>query len=198
MDDCVDDYATDVLGGIMDAIKNPLNTSNVCGLMVTNMSNGFRTGFVNPVYNELKILRGNNPNLHYQYLVLRKTGKVMNFLRFFPQYKKHFAQFKEHFNSYVTRLHNLYINIYVLKINKMDDVTDKRDKYHLSKLHFERYLPALRAFKQHVLEQTNGLEDVKSKSEDSNAKPKDSNAKPKITLRDVYNYMDSEGVICPF
>lgn len=167
-------YETDVLGGINAAIANPLNKHTVCGLMITNLNNGFRTGFVNPVYMEVKLLRGNNPNLHYQYLVLRKTNKVTQFLDYFPQYIPMFKDFKGHFKTYVARLHTLYMNVHVLKITKIEEVEDKRDKYHVTKLHFERYLPALRNFKQ------NG------------------GNKPKINLREVYLYLDSEGVIAPF
>ena len=40
---------------------------NYLGVMITNMETGERTKIQNSVYDEVKTLRGNNPNLQYQY-----------------------------------------------------------------------------------------------------------------------------------
>lgn len=160
---------------LVEAIaKNPLNSYKIPGIMVTHLESGLRTSFANVKYNEVKLLRGNNSSLHYQYLMLRKIEKVAEFLQYFPQYRAHFNMFCEHFDTYATRIHNLYLNIHVLKIAKLDEIEDKRDKYHIEKLHYEHFIPALKAFKQ---------------SSDA--------IKPKITRKMVVKYLDSENIMVP-
>ena len=148
--------------------------------MVTQLETGFRTSFINAKYAEVKILRGNNPNLHYQYLVLRKINKVAAFERYFPQYKTYFDRFETHFMAFATRIHQLYINVHVLKITTLAELTDKKDKYHVEKLHYERYLPMVKASKN----ASNESKDLKE-------------LKPKITRKIVIEYLDSENVMVP-
>ena len=157
-------------------MKNPLNSYKVPGVMVTELNTGFRTSFINDKYTEIKLLRGNNPNLHYQYLVLRKAQKADEFLRHFPQYGAHFARFKEHFETFATRLHRLYMDVHVTKITTLNTIEDKRDKYHVEKLHYTCYVPAIKLFK----------------SGDSNVA-----VKPKVTRKMVMEYLDGENVMVP-
>jgi hypothetical protein len=166
-------YYEELFENVKKTIENPLNSHMIPGIMITQLETGFRTSFVNAKYAEVKILRGNNPNLHYQYLVLRKIGKVAAFERYFPQYKIYFDRFETHFMAFATRIHQLYINVHVLKITTLAELTDKKDKYHVEKLHYERYLPMLKASK-----------DLKE-------------LKPKITRKIVIEYLDSENVMVP-
>jgi hypothetical protein len=169
-------YYEELFENVKKTIENPLNSHMIPGIMVTQLETGFRTSFINAKYAEVKILRGNNPNLHYQYLVLRKIGKVAAFERYFPQYKTYFDRFETHFMAFATRIHQLYINVHVLKITTLAELTDKRDKYHVEKLHYERYLPMIKASK-----------DLKASME----------LKPKITRKIVIEYLDSENVMVP-
>lgn len=166
-------YYEELFENIKKTIENPLNSHIIPGIMVTQLETGFRTSFINTKYAEVKILRGNNPNLHYQYLVLRKINKVAAFERYFPQYKTYFDRFETHFMAFATRIHQLYINVHVLKITTLAELTDKKDKYHVEKLHYERYLPMVKASK-----------DLKE-------------LKPKITRKIVIEYLDSENVMVP-
>jgi hypothetical protein len=169
--------------------ENPLNSHVIPGIMMTNLETGFRTSFVNAKYTEIKILRGNNPNLHYQYLVLRKTNKVADFLHYFPQYAAHFDVFSLHFMTFATRIHQLYLNVHVLKINTLADLVDKSDKYHVEKLHYERYLPMLKAAKAALNSAANIAHNSEFKSTEI--------PKPKITRKLVIEYLDSENVMVP-
>ncbi len=163
---------TSIIDNIVACMQNPLNSFAIPGVMVTHIPTGMRMSYPNLAYAEMKMLRGNNPNLHYQYLVLRKINKVDMFVHHFPQYRAHFARFREHFDTFVNRIHRLYLNVHVLKISKLDEVEDKRDKYHIEKLHYEHYIPALKEFKK---------------------MPTDT--KPKITRKMVVQYLDSENVM---
>lgn len=164
------------IGNIVRVTKNPTNSYRIPGVMITELDTGFRTSFANVKYEEVKLLRGNNPNLHYQYLVLRKVNRDAEFLRYFPQYSAHFARFREHFDAFATRIHRLYIDVHVTKVIALDAVEDKRDKYHIQKLHYNFYIPALKSFK----------------SGDSNDA-----IKPKVTRATVVEYLDGENIMVP-
>ena len=121
-----------------EALSNPLNEFTNVGIMVTDQETGLRTAYHNKIYLEVKSLRGNNPNLHYQYLLLRKIGKVSEFLRYFPMYRKHFNKFLEHFTLFTERIHKLYWEVHV---KKTASVPEKYEKYFVEKIHYEVFLP---------------------------------------------------------
>jgi hypothetical protein len=85
------------------------------GILITHMETGDRTMIVNPVYEDLKLLRGNHPNLLYHYLDLKKNNKVIHFLIEFPIYKQLFYNFDMIFQGFVTNIHNAYVSYYVKK-----------------------------------------------------------------------------------
>jgi hypothetical protein len=116
------------------------STYNLPGIMFLNKETGDRACIENPVYSEVKILRGNHPNLHYQYLCLRRINKVEEFLNYFPQYSKTFYRFFNQFESFVTNTHQSYLSYYIKKEGKQIS-----QKYFpvIYKLHHEIYLPAL-------------------------------------------------------
>ena len=122
-----------------EALSNPLNEFTNVGIMVTDQETGLRTAYHNKIYLEVKSLRGNNPNLHYQYLLLRKIGKVSEFLRYFPMYRKHFNKFLEHFTLFTERIHKLYWEVHVKKT--VPEIPEKYEKYFVEKIHYEVFLP---------------------------------------------------------
>jgi hypothetical protein len=124
---------------IRDVVSSRLNSPASPGVMVTDLETGLRTTFYNPKYLELKLLRGNNPNLHFHYLMLRKTGKVAEFLQYFPMYAKHFNHFHEHFKFVKKRIRKLYWQVHVKKTATLTE--QSRDKYFVEKLHYEVFLP---------------------------------------------------------
>ena len=116
--------------------------SSVPGLMFLNPETGDRSCWENPAYVSLKELRGNHPNLHYQYLCLRRIDKVMDFLKHFPQYKKVFHRFYNQFEEYVTKIHQAYVSYYVRKEGVQ---IPKKYFVVIHKIHHEVYIPSLSA-----------------------------------------------------
>ena len=134
-------YVLDQIPNLEEALSNPLNEYTNVGIMVTDQETGLRKAYHNNKYLEVKSLRGNNPNLHYQFLMLRKIGKVSEFLRYFPLYRKHFNKFLSHFTLFSERIHKLYWEVRVKKSVSLSDIHDKHDKYFVEKLHYEVFLP---------------------------------------------------------
>jgi hypothetical protein len=110
------------------------------GIMLLNVETGDRACLENPVYTAAKTLRGNHPNLHYQYLCLRRIGKVIDFLNYFPQYKTYFSNFHKQMESFVTNVYESYKSYYIKKEGKQ---ISKRYFAIIYKLHHDVYLPSL-------------------------------------------------------
>ena len=118
------------------------------GLMITNLKTGMRTCMENKTYKEVRELRGNNPNLQYQYLCLLKMGKVMDFLKYFPQYKQVFYRFYKQFQEFVTNVHQSYMSYY---IKKTGDKISKKYFPIIYKLHHDIYLTSLGEGKDKII-----------------------------------------------
>jgi hypothetical protein len=114
--------------------------SQTVGIMFTNIDSGIRSSMHNPTYETMKILRGNNPNIQYQYLCLRKTQKVKEFLSYFYQYKRLFFNFYTDCNNFINNLHTSYVTYYVKKQNVQ---ISKKYFPHIYKIHHNIYLPSL-------------------------------------------------------
>lgn len=121
---------------------------NKVGLMFTNIKTGMRSALENPTYKEVKELRGNNPNLQYQYLCLLRMGKVMDFLLYFPQYKPIFYRFYKEYQEFITNVHQSYISYY---IRKSGQNISKKYFPLICKLHHEVYLPSLAEGKEKII-----------------------------------------------
>jgi hypothetical protein len=129
-------------------VANPENSDRILGLMVVDLLTGLlRTKFLNPKYLEMKQLRGNNPNLQYHYLQLRKSKKVDEFLAHFPMYAKHFEHFLEQFKTFGKRVRSVYWEVFVKKTKPFEELK-YRDKFFVQKLHFEVFLPQHRENKK--------------------------------------------------
>ena len=93
-----------------------MNTSyNIVGIMLHNRATGERTKIRNPVYEQVRRLRGNQPKLQYQYLCLRKEGKVKDYLQYYPENKHDFSQFRDQVHLFTNTLHQNYISCYIRK-----------------------------------------------------------------------------------
>jgi hypothetical protein len=159
----------DVIEQLETSMSNPTNEHTLVGYMVTNVETGYRCAYYNDRYLEVKMLRGNNPSLHYQYLVLRKIGKVSEFLHYFPMYHEQFSKYFEHFKMFCERIHKLYWLVHVKKAMTIEDISCSKDKYFVEKLHYDYYIPGKKA-----------------------------NPKYFITKKVVAQMMDSENVMVPF
>jgi hypothetical protein len=60
-------------------------------------------------------LRGNQPKLQYQYLCLRREGKVGDFLKFYPEHKREFSGFRDQVHLFTNTLFKNYISCYIRK-----------------------------------------------------------------------------------
>ena len=109
------------------------------GFMVVNNLTGDRTSIVNGEYERLKCLRGNNPNIQYDYFERLQNETLTDYLVSFPQYKTIFDAFQYQYSVFLDTVHAAYMSYYVMKQGKTVRIP-KNIFTHIYKLHFDVYL----------------------------------------------------------
>ena len=112
------------------------------GFVVKEITTGIRCKYRNPVYEDIKTLRGNQPKLLYQYISLRKLGRVGTYLKYFPEHKLEFNNMRDRIHNFTTSLHNSYVGCYVMKEKPLKEYS-LQFRSHMFKLH-AFYLEQLR------------------------------------------------------
>ena len=126
-----------------------MNTSyDIVGVMIHNTETGERTKIRNPVYEQVRNLRGNQPKLQYQYLCLRKEGKVKDFLKFYPENKSEFSTFRDQVHLFTNTLYSNYVSCYIKKEKPLMEFTQQY-RTHMFNIH-QIYMKDLREKKQYI------------------------------------------------
>ena len=115
---------------------------HVLGFIIYNKKTGERTKIRNPVYEQVRQLRGNQPKLQYQYLTLRNQGKVPEFLKYFSENKKEFSEFRDEVHLFTHTLFSNYLSCYIKKEKPLMEFSEQY-RTHMFHLH-KKYLDELR------------------------------------------------------
>jgi len=118
------------------------STYDIPGVMFFNRETGERACMENEAYKKVRDLRGNHPNLHFQYLSLRKTDKISDFLIHFDQYTDLFGKFESQYDDFIKQLHNGYVSYY---IKKTGNTVPKQYFPLVYKIHHEVFIPSMAA-----------------------------------------------------
>jgi hypothetical protein len=126
-----------------------MNTSyDIVGIVLYNQNTGERTKIRNPVYEQVRCLRGNQPKLQYQYLSLRKEGRVKDYLNYYPENKKQFSQFRDQLHLFTDTLFNNYKSCYVKKQKPLNEFSQEY-RTHMFHIH-QKYINELRENRQFI------------------------------------------------
>jgi hypothetical protein len=128
-----------------------LNTPfNCLGVMIYSPE-GNRTKIINPSYEELKQLRGNQPKLQYHYLVLRKKGNdyIKKYLHYFQEHEDLFNIYKMQLYNYTYTLYNYYVNCFIKKEKRLSEYPYNYKKC-MYELHL-KYIEKLHQYKKHIM-----------------------------------------------
>lgn len=134
-----------------DLIENcaSMNTRYDCvGVVLHNKLTGERSKIRNPVYEQVRNLRGNQPKLQYQYLSLRKEGKVGEFLKFYPESKKEFSGFRDQVHLFTDTLFSNYVSCYIKKEKPLKEFSEQY-RTHMFNIH-QKFINELREKKHFV------------------------------------------------
>ena len=107
---------------------------DILGFVVYNKVTGERMKVRNPVYEQVRNLRGNQPKLQYQYLCLRKEGRVSDFLKFYPENKKEFSSFRDQIHLFTNTLLSNYLSCYVKKERPLIEFSEQY-RTHMFNIH---------------------------------------------------------------
>jgi len=118
------------------------------GIVIKN-NMGDRYKFRNPTYEHVRQLRGNQPKLQFQYLSLRQSGKVGEYLQYYKEHKKAFNDFRNIIHAYTNELMSNYIRCYIKKEKVLKEFPEKY-RTHMYKLHHEIYLKTLMPEQKYV------------------------------------------------
>jgi len=134
---------------------------NILGVVLKNSLTGVRAKIRNPVYEQVRKLRGNQPKLQYQYLSLRQEGKVGDFLKFYPENKKEFSVFRDQVHLFTNTLFSNYISCYIKKEKPLIEFSDQY-RTHMFHIH-KKYMDEMREKKlfiknTDVIHYVNGLQ----------------------------------------
>jgi hypothetical protein len=99
---------------------------------------GKRSKIWNPNYLKVKSLRGNNPKIQFQYFHLLKDRKLMDFLKFYPEYNELFNKYKIDLFSWTDQLWKNYKSCYIRKERPLKNYS-LQFRTHMYKIH-EAYL----------------------------------------------------------
>jgi len=85
------------------------------GIVLYNNFTGVRAKIRNPVYEQVRCLRGNQPKLQYQYLCLRKEGRVAEYLKYYPECKRECSDYRDQVHLFTNTLYSNYVSCYIKK-----------------------------------------------------------------------------------
>ena len=121
-----------------------MNTSyDKSGVVLYNKKTGHRTKIRNPVYEEVKHLRGNQAKMQFQYLTLRKQGKMNDFLKLFPENKRECSLYRDQVHLFTNTLFYNYISCYIKKQKPLKEFSPQY-KTHMFHIH-EKYKNELKS-----------------------------------------------------
>tara|TARA_B110001469_G_C9648569_1_gene329552 strand:- start:7747 stop:8925 length:1179 start_codon:yes stop_codon:yes gene_type:complete len=125
------------------------NTDFSCvGVIIKNYDTGWRSKIRNPVYEEVKKMRGNSPKRQFLYLTLRHSGNVGKYLRYYPEDSNDFQDYRKQVHNFT---HNLYVNYVDCFINKKAHINTYPHQYRvcMTMLH-KQYIDCLMPQGKHV------------------------------------------------
>jgi len=121
-------------------IQHPFRLSK--GIVLWNETTGERTLLNNPNYVDLIKLRALSPGFQYEYLCIKRVGKLSEYLEYFPQNKKLIMTMENNYTDFVKTLHMCYMNVYVYKTELLNNI-NLQFRPHVYKLHKTVYLPTI-------------------------------------------------------
>jgi hypothetical protein len=121
---------------------------NLMGVIIKNTETDDRCKIRNPVYEDVRLLKGNQPKLQYHYLSLRKTGKIAEYLKYYPECKKNFSKYRDQLHAFTNALFVNYVSCYIKKEKPLSEFSGQY-KTHMFKIH-QIYLDVLKEKKLFV------------------------------------------------
>ena len=82
-----------------------------------------RYKWVNPAYVHVQTLKPNTNSPYLNYLMLRQTGQLNEFLRYFPEYQGAFAEYRREIHRLTNELYTTYKNVRVYQTHEVQTIS---------------------------------------------------------------------------
>jgi len=138
----------DELNGCKQSMLSGKTPYDIVGVIIKS-NDGERYKIRNPTYEYVRHLRGNQPKLQYQYIYLRQSGKVGEYLHYYPEHNASFNEFRNNIHLYTDELFNNYIKCYIKKEKKLTEFPEKF-RTHMYSLHHDVYKKILKPERNYV------------------------------------------------
>ena len=103
---------------LVDCYASAKTPYMIMGIIFKNKK-GLRAKVRNPNYEKVRKLKGNQANLLYHYLELRKNNSVKNYLNYYEEHINEFHEYKTSIDQFIMHLYNHYVSCYILKENPL-------------------------------------------------------------------------------
>jgi hypothetical protein len=134
--------------GIVDDLKNHKFNYNMKGVVIRDTLTGKHTKIRNPVYEDVKKLRGNQPKLQYQYLSLRNAGRVSDYIHFYPEDIEEITKYRDQLHQFTAAIYKNYVECFIKKKKRLKEYPFQY-KVHMYSLH-QDYIHRLRIENKHI------------------------------------------------
>jgi hypothetical protein len=124
---------------LVDTFASPNTPYHIMGTVIENRTTWERTKIRNPMYEQVKQLRGNQAKLQYQYLVLRRDGRVKDFLQYYPEKSASFRHYRDQVHLFTLTLYRNYVDCFIAKKKTLAEFPLPYRK-HMAYLHHAVYL----------------------------------------------------------
>ena len=108
----------------------------IMGVVFKNRVTGMRAKSINPNYERVRKLRGNQANPLYRFLELRNKNLLREYLNYYPEEKDQFREYQYKVKDYIYHLHYYYVRCFILHKKPLESYP-KEYKTHMYHLHEE-------------------------------------------------------------
>lgn len=155
------------------------------GYMIHDVSTNIRFSLENPTYLAVRELRGNNPNMKYQYYTMRQDhAQLHSFLTYFPQYGKLFREYEAEIAQFCSHVYQAYVHHFIMGVPLSDP--SSQENMHAKRIHHQIYVPLMNAYREQMMTTTTTSEGDANNANTKNAKMP---TKPKIHYNTVRDYI---------
>lgn len=98
--------------------------NDIVGLQkgLTGYSNGHRYKWLTTEHKFIEMIKPNTNNPCLNYLVLRNSGHLTNYLKLFPEYRFEFESYRKKVHSITQLLHQYYVSVFIHKEVEKKDI----------------------------------------------------------------------------
>jgi hypothetical protein len=104
---------------LIDLHSSAITPYYIQGVVFRNVQTDEHCKMRNPNFERVHRLRGNQPKSQFQYLTLRKSGSVSEFLSFYPDFAQEFELYRNQLHDFTSKLLSYYCECYIKHTNAL-------------------------------------------------------------------------------